>query len=693
MRSHFLNPPEAGQMDRHVRYMPEVDGLRALAVGAVLVYHLNPAWLPGGYLGVDIFFVISGFLISSILLKGWENGTFSFKDFYLRRARRILPALLVVVAVTCSVAYLVLLPEDLNSATQACRGTLLYYPNYFFAQHTGYFTPRAEGNPFLHTWSLGVEEQFYLLFPLLGLFLFRRALFTQRYLAIFAVASFGLNCLLHRLEPNYAFFALETRAWQLATGAWLAVRSGQSVSPPLKNGDAWGLVLALPPMFFADNIWVPVNSALATLGAMLFIAACSEATSSGIRRFFGTSPMRFVGRISYSLYLVHWPMIVLSRAWWVELTANQHLLVGAGSVLLAVVLHYLVEDPIRGRKVLVSSPVFVATLVLGVGVLFMASEFVIRKHGVVDQSFANQFKAILPDPADFERAVMQISGTKKRPDADGNGLSGDRDTCFRIGSASAEPSLGLWGDSHALALCPELGRSLAGENMSCEVWAHGGNVPALNLRTNDDPFNEAAVQALSRQEIRYVIVAARWSKHIVGSTVGLGRAEQAGASSNLPGVHSASEARDAFRRGLDQAFLRLSGQQIVLMYPVPEVGYNVPALLYSRRRAGRDISSVGLREPVAYYPKRHELAKAMLQELQSSHHAQALHPEEFLIRNGELLISQDGQALYRDDDHLSCLGSRPVVAEIMRMLQDDVQPENVQQIGANPSHGETVERK
>ena len=142
----FMDPMAA---NINFNYRPEIDGLRALAVLGVLIYHLNPSWLPGGYLGVDIFFVISGFLITSILHKGWQSGNFSYKEFYLRRARRILPAMLVVTALTCLASYFILFPDEMKSAARACRQALRY--------------------PFLHTWSLGVEEQFYFIFPLLGL--------------------------------------------------------------------------------------------------------------------------------------------------------------------------------------------------------------------------------------------------------------------------------------------------------------------------------------------------------------------------------------------------------------------------------------------------------------------------------------------------------------------------------------------
>lgn len=199
-------------MSRVFAHRPEIDGLRALAVVSVLVYHLNHGWLPGGYLGVDVFFVISGFLITAIMMKSCDAGDFSFRAFYLRRARRILPAVLTVTALSLVAGYLLLFPDELRAAVRACKKALLCCSNYHFAKGDGYFDPSSEANPFLHTWSLGVEEQFYFVFPLLIVTAHRWRLLKARYIGVFVALGVAASLLMTRIWPTYAFFALESRA-------------------------------------------------------------------------------------------------------------------------------------------------------------------------------------------------------------------------------------------------------------------------------------------------------------------------------------------------------------------------------------------------------------------------------------------------------------------------------------------------
>ncbi len=303
-----------------ITYRPEVDGLRALAVLGVLIYHLNPSWLPGGYLGVDVFFVISGFLITSILVKGWEKGDFSYKEFYLRRARRILPAMLVVTALTCLASYFILFPDEMKSAARACRQALLCCSNYYFAKGDGYFDPGAELNPFLHTWSLGVEEQFYFIFPLIGIFAFRRGWLKARWIGVFVLLGLIGASLLTHFKPTHAFFSLESRAWELAVGSWLAVANARGSTLTWLQGRfaaQLGVVLMLGSLIFLGrNAATPAPAAiLPVFGAALFIAG--RAGGEGLLfRIFTSAPILYVGRISYVLYLVHWPMIVLCKARW-----------------------------------------------------------------------------------------------------------------------------------------------------------------------------------------------------------------------------------------------------------------------------------------------------------------------------------------------------------------------------------------
>lgn len=294
-------------------YRPDIDGLRALAVLSVIAFHLGVPGLTGGFVGVDVFFVISGYLITGTLLADLDAGRFSIARFYERRIRRIFPALLVMLLVTSVIAALVVPPEELRGFPQSLLAAVFSISNIYFWRSAGYFRPEAKLVPLLHTWSLGVEEQFYIIFPLLLAVLSR---YAPRKLRLNLAALTGIALLVAVLNtfkaPTSAFYLLPARAWELLLGSLLAARCIPEVTgPAIRNLLAIaGLILILAAdLFYKETTVFPGLAALPPcVGAALLIAT-GGSQSTPVARALSLPQVVFAGQISYSLYLWHWPLI------------------------------------------------------------------------------------------------------------------------------------------------------------------------------------------------------------------------------------------------------------------------------------------------------------------------------------------------------------------------------------------------
>ena len=349
----------------------DIEGLRAIAVGTVLLYHLHVPWFPGGYAGVDVFFVISGFLITGLILREVaRTGTISLKEFYARRARRLLPAASVVILFTLIAGWWVMPTSERTNLLSDTLGATLYVVNWVLsARSVDYLAEDAGVSPLQHYWSLSVEEQFYIVWPLLillAVILAARSRLRVRPLIFVILASLGLASFIWSLlqtssDPATAYFVTTTRLWELAAGALLAFGGSQLARMPrwlAEIGVTVGLAMILYTVvvFDASTPWPGSAAMVPVLGTVLVIAAgtAGHATLGG--RLLGLSPMVWIGGLSYAIYLWHWPVIVLSEAQWGALSIPALVGLGALSILLAWATKHLVEDPIRFRPSLQGRP-------------------------------------------------------------------------------------------------------------------------------------------------------------------------------------------------------------------------------------------------------------------------------------------------------------------------------------------------
>lgn len=339
-----------------MRYRPEIDGLRAVAVLPVIFFHAGSQAFSGGYVGVDVFFVISGYLITSIILGEQERGAFSILNFYERRARRILPALLLVVAACIPLAWIILLPSDLISFSQSLVSVATFVSNVFFWNERGYFSTATELKPLVHTWSLAIEEQYYVFFPIV-LVLFaarwRRALVPVFVLA--GISSLALCIWLTRVHIDSAFYLLPTRFWELLAGSLLAIHhhrhgaSGLSIRQRTVL-EALGLGLILFAIFgFDSRTAFPGYAALApVVGTVLVIAGSGSDTALG--RLLSTKLLVGVGLLSYSAYLWHQPLFAFARHIYLEPSWILLLALMGVTFVLAYLSWRFVEAPFRDRS-------------------------------------------------------------------------------------------------------------------------------------------------------------------------------------------------------------------------------------------------------------------------------------------------------------------------------------------------------
>lgn len=364
----MFHPPQPAERAAHPPYRADVDGMRAIAVIAVILFHASPRLLPGGFLGVDVFFVISGFLISSLILRGLERGSFSFADFYVRRIKRIFPALTLVLAGTLAIGTVVLLADELKQLGWHIAAAAIFVPNVLLWSEAGYFDRASELKPLLHLWSLGVEEQFYLVWPLLVVAAWKFRSGVPALIVTVILASFAVNVVRVGPQPAETFFLPPARFWELLAGSALAyalMGAPLSVPPRWRNvAAAAGLALIAASLFIIDRgKALPGWWALAPAGGtVLLIGAGEDAWVN--RKLLANAGLVFVGLISYPLYLWHWPLLSFLRI------ANHDTTIARAAAIalagaLAILTYRLLERPVRARRPLLASRAVVASLVAG----------------------------------------------------------------------------------------------------------------------------------------------------------------------------------------------------------------------------------------------------------------------------------------------------------------------------------------
>ena len=502
-----------------ISYRPDIDGLRAIAVLAVIVYHAFPGRLQGGFVGVDIFFVISGYLISGIIISSLEAGRFAYLDFYRYRVRRIFPALIIVLIFTLAASWFRLLPDEFREVGLQVIAAATSSANVLFWLQSGYFDLAASTKPLLHLWSLGVEEQFYLFWPLLLVTLYRRRRNLLAPILMVTVASFICNVATVRAHPSAAFYLPMARMWELGFGALLAHRAPKmlewrSASAPLSSIGMLlilAAILAIKPSYEYPSWWALIPCA----GTAMVIAA----RDAKLNRILLSHPaMVFVGRISYPLYLWHFVLLTLPRlASGESLSREWRIVAIMVSFILAWLTYSVVEKRVRTGRFAWLRPAALLGFLAFTGsaaALAYASDgaafryprnirpLVDIRYDIDKERYHNEWRepgCFLLDEESFETTKSSCMD----PDRPEGGL------------------IILWGDSHAASLYPGLKELQAqGASWRLAKFTKANCPPILGTMIDNSPHcvdsNVAVVKRIERLHPDTVIMAAAWTLYLTG---------------------------------------------------------------------------------------------------------------------------------------------------------------------------------
>jgi peptidoglycan/LPS O-acetylase OafA/YrhL len=664
-----------------LNYRAEIDGLRAIAVVFVVLYHakiviFDRNWFEGGFIGVDIFFVISGYLITRIILMELEQtNSFSLIKFYERRARRIFPMLFAVISVCIPFAWQKLLPLELIDFAKSALSAIGFYSNFFFYYSTTeYGADSALLKPLLHTWSLGVEEQFYIVLPIIILFIWKFARTSLLALLVgMLLMSIQFANVMEVRNSELNFFLPFSRFWELLVGSALAfieLKYGRIKYPKLtQTMPIFGLFLIIhSAISFNTNTPHPsFQTLIPILGVALIVTFCS--TEDIVGKLLSFKPIVGIGLISYSLYLWHFPIFAFGRIGSLNPSNYDKLEWILLALILSIISYFLIERTFRNRN-FIKSKLFCSVVVISVFILAYVNYDFISKEGYKDR---------LPPILSKQNLDEEVWNIFKQ-----NGrLCHNRTSEFcTIKNGEKLTHIYAFGDSHFSALSPQLISSIKKDFNYTEANNDGCplilNVDRYSRDGNLESHCSSDYQILRNQMVGHkpsiIIVGGRFPVYLSSQYFDNKEGGIEGGKWSTFKSKNKIRVEEEFKNTIQQ--LVSKGHHVVLVYPIPEVGLNVPKFIYTTRNKSRNIFDANSKfKPLTTSFEVYKDRSASTFELFDSINSPSIYrvyPHRLFCGTpikGRCVTHDNDDVFYADDDHPSAKGSEMIVELIMKQIE------------------------
>lgn len=633
-------------------YRGDIDLLRAFAVISVLIFHFFPSSLRGGFLGVDVFFVISGYLVTRNILSETNRGSFSFPSFYLKRVKRLYPVLLLVLSFTLVAGYFFLLSFEFKEVAKHILGSNFFLNNIILYSESGYFDKSSDSKPLLHLWSLAVEEQFYIFWPFVLTFSYKYLKNRlENVLIALIFISFLFSFYTSYENPSFSFYMLPSRFWQIAIGGLLAIIGLRGLEEKVRykwfDASVVGLgLIILGILIYPKNSNPMIYSIIVVIGSLLFLAS-SETTN--LKKLINTKFIRYIGLISYPLYLWHWPIIVFYRTFKNEPISNlESLILIVVTVGLSVLSYEFVERGFKNSKQISKTSI---RLLFGNIALGLIGGFIIFQDGLT-----NRYPALESEYLSLKRFDLSI----------GNAGSNCRDAFLDIEMCSIsqldkEPDAVLIGDSHANHYFVGLSEYLGKKNENLLLLGRSGTAPLIHVESLRNPssnLNDAIDFILKRKSIKTVYLAAFWSNYSEEKGTRVNNGFYKNRIRDMKGGDGSQ--KEIFLEGLKRtldSFIN-AGKDVVFIHDIPALPFKLSHCLerpLNRNKKNCIVDAATVEEAFKEY-------RMILVDLSNKYgdKIRIIDPIPAMCSDGNCIIKNKSEMLYSDEHHLSIAGSKYV---------------------------------